>query len=181
MRAISELRSLPNLISISRLVLAAVFVVVDGTDARIVLVMAALATDYLDGWIARHVGPMTRVGAILDPFADRVFVLVGVSVFLFQGTLSTLEYFVMISRDLMTAVGFLVARAMPSLRPVAFHARFPGKLVTVLQLASFIGILIRPSAARPMILVVAVVSLWAIVDYTWMLHKARARRPLPSP
>ena len=135
----------------------------------------SLATDYLDGWIARQYGPMTRVGALLDPFADRVFVLVGVAMFLLEGTLSTFEYFVMISRDLMTAIGFLVARAMPSLRAVAFKARFPGKLVTVLQLASFLGLLVRPQAAEPMILVVAAVSVWAIVDYTWALHKARAK------
>lgn len=175
MRALTELRSLPNLISISRLALAAAFVVIERTDTRIVFVMVALATDYLDGWIARQFGPMTRTGALLDPFADRVFVLVGVSTFLFEGTISTWEYFVMISRDLMTAVGFLVARAMPSLRAVAFQARFPGKLVTVLQLATFIAILIDPRAAKPTILVVAAVSIWAVVDYTWMLHKARAR------
>lgn len=175
MRALTELRSLPNLISISRLALAVAFVVVERTDARIILVMVALGTDYLDGWIARQYGPMTRTGALLDPFADRVFVLVGVSVFLFEGTISTWEYFVMISRDLMTAVGFLVARAMPSLRAVAFQARFPGKLVTVLQLATFIAILINPRAAQPTIFVVAVVSVWAVVDYTWVLHKARAR------
>ena len=175
MRALSELRSLPNLISTSRLVLAGAFVVIERPDARIVLVMIALATDYLDGWIARQFGPMTRVGALLDPFADRVFVLVGVSVFLFEGLIHTWEYFVMISRDLMTAIGFLVARAVPSLRAVAFHARFPGKLVTVLQLVTFVAILINPGAAAPMILVVAAVSLWAILDYTWMLHRARAR------
>jgi cardiolipin synthase (CMP-forming) len=175
MRALSELRTLPNLLSISRLALAAAFVLVDRADLRIVLVMLALASDYLDGWIARQFGPMTRMGALLDPFTDRVFALVGVSVFLFEGLLSTWQYFVMISRDLMTAVGFLVARAMPSLRGVAFQARFPGKLVTVFQLATFIGILIRPRAAEPMILLVAAVSLWAVVDYTWMLHKARAR------
>jgi CDP-diacylglycerol---glycerol-3-phosphate 3-phosphatidyltransferase len=175
MRALTELRSLPNLISISRLALAAAFVVIDSADVRIVLVMLALATDYLDGWIARQFGPITRVGVMLDPFADRVFVLVGVSVFLFEGTIATWEYFVMISRDLMTAIGFLVARAMPSLRSVAFQPRFAGKLVTVLQLATFIAILIRPRAADPMILVVLAVSIWAIIDYTWALHRARAR------
>ena len=175
MRALYELRSLPNLISMSRLVLAAAFVVVAQPDIRIILVMIALATDYLDGWLARRARSMTRTGALLDPFADRVFVLVGVSVFLFEGTLSTPEYFIMISRDLMTAVGFLVARTVPSLRPVAFHARFPGKLVTVLQLATFIAILIRPASATPMLWVVAVASLWAILDYTWALHRARVR------
>jgi cardiolipin synthase (CMP-forming) len=175
MRALSELRTLPNLLSISRLALAAAFVLSDRADIRIVLVMVALATDYLDGFIARQFGPMTRMGALLDPFTDRVFALVGVSTLLFEGTINTWQYFVMISRDLMTAVGFLVARAMPSLRGVAFQARFPGKLVTVLQLATFIALLIRPSAATPMIVVVGLVSLWAIADYTWMLHKARAR------
>jgi phosphatidylglycerophosphate synthase len=175
MRALSELRTLPNLLSISRLALAAAFVLSDRADVRIVLVMVALATDYLDGFIARQFGPMTRMGALLDPFTDRVFALVGVSTLLFEGTINTWQYFVMISRDLMTAVGFLVARAMPSLRGVAFQARFPGKLVTVLQLATFIALLIRPSAATPMIAVVGLVSLWAIADYTWMLHKARAR------
>lgn len=175
MRALSELRSLPNLVSISRLALAAVFVVVDQADVRIVLVMLALGTDYLDGWIARHLGPMTRVGALLDAFADRVFALVAVSVLLFNGALTTLGYFVMISRDLMTAIGFLVARIVPSLRPVAFQARFPGKLVTVLQLATCIAVLIKPSAATPMLVVVAATSLWAIVDYTWALHRARTR------
>lgn len=175
MRALTELRSLPNLLSISRLALAAAFVLVAHPDVRIVLVMAALATDYLDGFIARHLGPMTRVGALLDPFADRVFALVGVAVFLFEGSLTTLGYFVMISRDLMTAVGFLVARIVPSLRGVVFQARFPGKLVTVLQLATFVAILIRPSSATPMLIVVAVTSFWAITDYTWMLYRARAR------
>lgn len=174
MRALTALRSLPNVISLSRLVLAAAFIAADANEARIVIVMVALATDYLDGWIARRSRSMTRAGALLDPFADRVFVLVGVAVFLFEGTLSTVGYFVMISRDLMTAVGFLVARAVPSLRPVAFHARFPGKLVTVLQLATFIAILIRPPAARPMIWVVAVASAWAIADYTWALWRARS-------
>ena len=174
MRA-AELRSVPNLLSISRLALAVAFVVARGADTRIVLVMLALTTDYLDGWIARQFGPMTRAGALLDPIADRVFVLVAVSVFLFEAELTTLEYFIMISRDVMTAVGFLVARIMPSLRAVAFQARLPGKLVTTLQLATFVAILIKPAAASPMIKVVGVVSLWAIIDYTWALNRARAR------
>jgi cardiolipin synthase (CMP-forming) len=176
MRALNELRSLPNLLSISRLVLAAAFVFTDRVDVRIVLVMVAMATDYLDGWVARQFGPMTRMGAMLDAIGDRVFVLVGVTVFLFEGLLTTWQYFIMISRDIMTAVGYVVARAiMPSLRAVAFQARFPGKVVTALQLMTFVALLIRPSASGPMILVIAAVSIWAVVDYTWMLHKERAR------
>ena len=175
MRALSELRSLPNLLSLSRLLLAAAFVAIERVDARVILVMLALATDYLDGWIARQFGPMTRMGALLDPITDRVFALVGVSVFLLEGTLSVVGYFVMIARDLMTAVGFLVARLMPSLRAVPFQARFAGKLVTVLQLGTFIVLLLRPTLATPLLVMIAIASLWAIVDYTWMLHRERQR------
>lgn len=176
MRALSELRSLPNLLSISRLALAAAFLFTDRLDARIVLVMVAGATDYLDGWVARQFGPMTRVGAMLDAVGDRFFVFFVICVFLFEGRISTREYFLMISRDVMTAVGFVVARGfMPSLKGVVFKARYPGKVVTVLQLMTFLVLLVRPSAANPMIWVIAVVSVWAIVDYTWMLHKARVR------
>lgn len=175
MRALSELRSLPNLLSLSRLLLAAAFVAFDRVDVRIILVMLALATDYLDGWIARQFGPMTRMGALLDPITDRVFALIGVSVFLSEGVLSVTGYFVMISRDIMTAVGFVVARTVPSLRGVAFRARFAGKLVTVLQLGTFIVLLLRPRAAQPLIVMIAIASAWAIADYTWMLYRERQR------
>jgi CDP-diacylglycerol--glycerol-3-phosphate 3-phosphatidyltransferase/cardiolipin synthase len=176
MRALSELRSLPNLLSISRLALAAAFLFTERVDARIVLVMVAGATDYLDGWIARQFGPVTRFGAMLDAVGDRFFVFFVICVFLFEGRITTWEYFLMISRDIMTAVGFVTARAiMPSLKGVVFKARYPGKVVTVLQLMTFLVLLVRPRAADPMIWVIAVVSLWAIVDYTWMLHKSRVR------
>lgn len=175
MRALAELRTIPNLLSVSRLVLAGIFIAVERSDVRLVLVVLALASDYLDGFIARQFGPMTKFGALLDPITDRVFALVGVGVFLFEGRLAVWEYFVMIARDIMTAVGFLVARAMSSLRAVTFRARFAGKLVTVFQLATFIVLLLRPSAATPLVLLVGLASLWAIIDYTWMLHRERAR------
>src|SRR5688500_8759517 len=125
MRALNELRSLPNLLSISRLALGAAFVFVESVEVRIILVMVAMATDYLDGWIARQFGPMTKTGAMLDAVGDRFFVFLSVCAFLFEGLITTWQYFIMISRDIMTAVGFVTARwIMPSLRAVPFKARF---------------------------------------------------------
>src|SRR5580658_8317279 len=126
MGARAGFRSLPNVLSSSRVLLAAGFVAAESADARIGLVGLAALTDVLDGWLARRGNWISRSGALLDPIADRVFVLVAVSTFLFTGTLSTTGYFIMISRDLMTAVGFLVARAVPWLRPVQFKARLAG-------------------------------------------------------
>jgi hypothetical protein len=77
------------------------------------------------------------------------------------------------SRDLATAVGFLVVRAVPWLRGVKLAARFPGKVVTVLQLAVLVAVLAYPAAVPWLIAAVAITSVWAIADYTLMLWRAR--------
>ena len=171
----NTLGRLPNLLSCSRLVLAAGFVASPGTDARVGLIGVAALTDFLDGWLARRVHATSRWGAMLDPIADRVFVLTVVGTFLFLGTLSTAAYFVLITRDLATAIGFLVARIIPWLRPVEFKARVLGKIVTVLQLFTLAAVLAAPRIVTTLLVCVAVASVAAIADYTLALWRARAR------
>lgn len=167
--------TIPNILSASRLVLAAGFVAAGANEARVGLIGAAAITDFLDGWLARRVKATSRWGALLDPIADRVFVLTAVGTFLFTGALSTGAYFVLIMRDLATAVGFLVARTIPWLRPVQFTARGLGKVVTVLQLFALAAVLALPAAVTPLLGAVAIVSVLAIADYTLALWRARAR------
>src|SRR3954468_8271851 len=170
-----SLRSIPNVVSLSRVILAAAFVVARNGDTRIWIVLAAAVTDMLDGWLARRAGLVTRFGALVDPFADRVFVLVAVATFVYEGTMTTREYFVMISRDLMTAIGFLVARVISWLRPVEFRARWSGKAVTALQMVTFVAILKFPGYVSPLIWIVGLLSLYSVIDYTLALYRARVR------
>lgn len=167
------LGSLPNLLSCSRLVLAAGFVATGGAEVRVGLIGVAAMTDFLDGWLARRVHATSRWGALLDPLADRVFVLTVVGTFLFAGLLSTSAYFVLLSRDIATAIGFLVARVIPWLRPVEFKARILGKVVTVLQLFTLAAILVAPTAVPLLLAAVGMTSLLAIADYTLALWRAR--------
>ena len=167
--------SLPNVVSMSRVVLAAGFVGARGAEERLALIGVASVTDFLDGWLARRRNAATRWGALIDPIADRIFVLTAVSAFLLSGELTTWQYFVLLSRDIMTAVGFLVARLVPWLRPVEFKARYLGKVVTTLQLATFIAILAYPDLVTFLVLLVGIASAAAIVDYTYALWQARAR------
>ncbi|MDE3126868.1 MAG: CDP-alcohol phosphatidyltransferase family protein [Gemmatimonadota bacterium] len=175
MHARRGLRQVPNWISFSRLVMAGAFVASDNPPARIVLVVVAAITDFLDGYIARRAEITSRWGALLDAIADRVFVLVAVSAFLFEGRLDTAGYFVLLSRDLMTAVGFLVARIIPWLRPVKFRSRPAGKFVTVLQFLTFITIMVRPTWVTALLGAVLATSCWAVIDYTLALWRERAR------
>ncbi len=140
------LGTIPNLISVSRVALAAGFVASSATELRVGIIGAAAITDFLDGWIARRARVTSRWGAMIDPIADRFFVLTVVATMLFTGMISTGAYFVLISRDLATAVGFLVAKIIPWLRGVTFQARMSGKVVTVLQLITLVSVLVLPVA-----------------------------------
>lgn len=169
------LLTVPNSVSLSRLVLAFAFVLVTDTRDRVALILAAGATDFLDGWIARHRNSETRSGALIDPFADRVFVLAAVSAYLVHDILSTTQYFIFLSRDLMTALGFLVAKLVPRLKPVEFKARMLGKIVTFVQLAALLGVILVPRYTDWLIWLIGILSAAAIADYTLALWRARTR------
>lgn len=74
-----ELFTVPNLLSAIRILLVPVFlwlVLVPEADViAIGVLMLSGLTDYLDGKIARATGKTTRLGAILDPVADRLYIL----------------------------------------------------------------------------------------------------------
>ncbi|HZK77646.1 MAG TPA: CDP-alcohol phosphatidyltransferase family protein [Gemmatimonadaceae bacterium] len=168
-----RLFTLPNSISLSRLLLAFAFVVIDGPWQRMVLILSAATTDFLDGWLARRGNSSTVAGAIIDPFADRVFVLAAVSAYLIDGRITTGQFFIFLSRDMATAVGFIVARFIPGLTASAFQARLLGKTVTVFQLALLLAALYWASAVQPLILIIGALSAVSIVDYTVALERAR--------
>lgn len=165
--------TLPNGISASRLLLALAFVVSGDRGYRFTLILAAAATDFLDGWFARRGNSSSVAGALIDPIADRVFVLVAVSSYLAEGLLTTGQYFIFLSRDIATAVGFIVARFIPGLTAAAFQARLLGKTVTALQLALLLVVLVAPRFVQPLILIIGALSAVSIVDYTVALERAR--------
>lgn len=79
-------RQIPNQLTIGRLVLAAVFFVVlnlyrfpDGSTwavpMSILLFLIAVATDALDGYLARKWKVESTFGRIMDPFCDKVLIL----------------------------------------------------------------------------------------------------------
>jgi CDP-diacylglycerol---glycerol-3-phosphate 3-phosphatidyltransferase len=72
--------NLPNSITLSRLVLTAVFVAGSAFEstaghwiALVSFVIAAIS-DFVDGWLARKMGLVTPMGKLLDPLADKILV-----------------------------------------------------------------------------------------------------------
>jgi CDP-diacylglycerol---glycerol-3-phosphate 3-phosphatidyltransferase len=84
--------NLPNLITVSRLVLAFVLfgMIYHGglwLSATAVFVVAA-ATDAVDGYLARRYGMVTTLGRILDPFVDKI-IICGAFIFLLEKSVAT--------------------------------------------------------------------------------------------
>lgn len=165
--------NLPNSISLSRLLLAFLFVAIDGTWQRVALVLIAGFTDVLDGWVARRSQTASVAGALIDPIADRVFVLSAVTAYLIEGQLSSGQFFLFLARDIATAIGFIVARFIPGLTAASFRARPIGKAVTVLQLGTLLAVLVAPESVQPLVVLIGVLSIVSIVDYTLALERAR--------
>ena len=95
--------------------------------------------------------------------------------FLADGAISARDYLVVLSRDIMTVIGFFVATVTPGLKASMFKARLSGKIVTVLQLLVLLLLLVRPAALPALIPLLALTSAWAVADYTLMLHRTRVR------
>jgi len=77
-KLLGALTTPPNLVTLSRLALiGAAFVAASLGAARLALLLGASAgsTDYVDGWLARRTGRVTRLGEILDSFCDTVLEL----------------------------------------------------------------------------------------------------------
>jgi CDP-diacylglycerol---glycerol-3-phosphate 3-phosphatidyltransferase len=169
------LLTLPNTVSLSRVVLALAFVLVSEPWDRIALIAVAGFTDFIDGWLARHEKSESTAGALIDPLADRIFVFVAISTYLLEGLLSTGQYFIFLTRDLATAAGFIVAKIIPTLRPAVFRARMLGKIVTVVQLITLVVIIVMPELTNFLILSIGLISAASIVDYSFALWRGRTR------
>ena len=102
---------LANGLTVLRILLIPVFVtlLVDRKPGWALLVFAAAAlTDLLDGWVARYQGMESRLGAFLDPMADKLLLTVAFVTLTYLKTLPFWITAVVITRDAMLVVGALI-------------------------------------------------------------------------
>ena len=165
-------RYLPNLVSALRFPLAALFVVLDGRVARLVLVAIAAASDWADGRLARATGTTSRVGEWLDPVADKVFMVVAIVALTLQTGVPLWVLPLLLLRDIGVVLGAAVLAVLG--RPAAVPARRTGKWVTWLQFLAVGIIAVRPSAAPLVAPPLALLGALALRDYVRVVFGATA-------
>jgi cardiolipin synthase len=109
----SRILTIPNLLSLIRLGMVPVFLVfiIVGADfaALIVLVISSV-TDYLDGIIARKFKQVSRLGQLLDPAADRLFIFAALVGLCVRDIIPLWLVVIIVGRDFMLAVlGIILA------------------------------------------------------------------------
>ncbi len=138
------LKHLPNLITVLRILLIPVFVslLIRGHDkyALVVLVAAGLS-DALDGFIARTWDLKTKMGAYLDPIADK---LLFVSSFVTLAVLKMIPVWVaavIVGRDVLIGVTALVLMNFIDIHKYNIRPSVLGKTATVLQVLTILVVL----------------------------------------
>ncbi|HET7789254.1 MAG TPA: CDP-alcohol phosphatidyltransferase family protein [Gemmatimonadales bacterium] len=160
-----------DLLTALRLPLAAAFPFVARPLWQLAIVGAAAASDVLDGMFARRYGG-SRTGAVLDPIADKVFMVAAFLAVARGGLLAPYEIVAVLLRDVVAALGF--AGTWLFARPVALPARAGGKAVTVCQVLTLVACIATSPLARPLAWATGAISVYALWDYGRAAAHARA-------
>jgi cardiolipin synthase len=106
--------TVPNILSFLRLAMVPVFfvLVVVGQDLiALVVIVVSTVTDYLDGVIARRWNQITRLGQLIDPAADRLFIFASVIALAVRGAVPWWLVIVLVGRDVfILGLGIVLAR-----------------------------------------------------------------------
>lgn len=130
--------NLPNLLSLTRILLVPFLVVVlltkfDGKEfVGLGVFLVAAATDLLDGFIARRRRQVTRLGKLLDPAADKILISAAFISLVQVGEVPAWMVVVIVARDF--AVSAL--RSVAAAERLVIAAGPSGKVKTVLEVVA---------------------------------------------
>lgn len=168
--------SLPNLITIGRLLLTPVTIVmIEQRDwrAAFALFVIGSVSDAVDGWLAKTYRLQSDLGAMLDPIADKALI---VSVYVTLGVVGALPAWLVImivSRDLMIVGGMVISWLLS--HPMAIHPHLVSKATTAVQLLLAAVVLARaafglePLLIEPLLIaLVAALTMASASVYLWL-------------
>lgn len=184
--------TLPNVISLVRLAGIPLFLwLVIGPEAD-VLALVVLTTagfsDWLDGFLARRLNQMSKLGEILDPVADRLYILAAVIGLLYREIVPEWVAILLVLREVF--LGCLV----PFLRTRGYSAlpvHYLGKAATAALLYSFPMLFLGDGEGSVATLAnvfgwaFAIWGIglywWAGLLYAWQVHKLMADQDRRAP
>jgi CDP-diacylglycerol--glycerol-3-phosphate 3-phosphatidyltransferase len=171
----------PNALTISRIALVPVLAISlakGNMDLALAVFLAGMATDVLDGHIARTRGPITDFGKLMDPIADKLFVGTAFVSLAALGFLEVAIVAVILSREV--AVSGL--RWVAKNRGVVISADGFGKAKTGLQVLTIATLMYvaEPLAAGPQLLVALTTAVTIMSGMSYFISYAASNRAEPA-
>lgn len=171
--------TIPNLLTWSRIIMIPVFVVVyylpfswSGLVAAVIFALAGV-TDWVDGYLARKWGQMTKMGAFLDPVADKLMVATALVVLVeVHGNFwMSVPAAVIIGREITISA---LREWMAELgKRASVAVSFVGKIKTTFQMIAITGLIANPPngeswvvwLAYLLLYIATVLTLWSMLVY----------------
>ncbi|SDP11337.1 CDP-diacylglycerol--glycerol-3-phosphate 3-phosphatidyltransferase [Nakamurella panacisegetis] len=170
--ASNRIWTIPNLLSFLRLLGVPLFLWLllthpphDGW-ALVVLAVSAV-TDWADGKLARLLGQYSKLGELLDPAADRLYIFATLVAFVIRGFIPWWVAALIIGRDLVLAVGLRVVRRHGY---QALPVHYLGKAATFCLLYAFPLLLLAQGGswiARIALPFGIAFTIWGMLLYLW--------------
>jgi cardiolipin synthase len=168
-RAGGAVVTIPNLISFARLLGVPLFLylllVAEADIAAVVVLAVGGTSDWVDGYIARRLGQVSRLGELLDPLADRLYILATLVGFTVRDVVPWQFTVALLAREVMLGVCLGVLRRH-GYGPPPVH--YVGKTATFVLLAAFPLLLL--AAAVPAAADVAGATGWGLAWWGLVLY-----------
>ena len=178
--------NLPNILSLSRILLVPILVVVLLTELEgrefigLGVFLLAAFTDFLDGFIARRRALVTRLGQLLDPAADKILTSAAFISLVGLGLAPAWMVVFIVAREFAVSV----LRSVAALQNRAISASVAGKLKTIVQIIAISLTIVSNQLGSFQQLVpisqwaALVVTLYSGAEYFVKLGKSVVQEPL---
>ena len=160
--------NIANKITILRIILIPIFLFVllsnitNNLMIALVLFLVASFTDFLDGYLARKLDLVTKLGKFMDPLADKLLVISAMLAFVEIGLLPSWVAFIIVSRELIISV----FRAIAASEGVVIAASWWGKLKTNSQIIMIIILLLNNYIPESVVIYLNFLSIAAATIFT---------------
>ena len=163
------MKNLPNILTIFRIIsLPVLILMILSSDQKfnfyaVLLFVAISASDFFDGYLARKMSIESSFGKMLDPIADKLFIITVIICLMINGTivnLSLIPGFLIICREIF--VSGLREHYSAANSNAVINVSNLGKIKTAIQMLSLFLILLAPLSSQFSILLMnaGIVALW---------------------
>ena len=136
----------------------------------LIVFIVCVATDALDGFVARMTKSQTKLGTVLDPVADKLLLVSAMIILSTQlNGLPTVPIWVpvvIIGRDIILSLGILIIHFLAP-QALVIRPSILGKVATSLQMVTVIGILVPFSCVRVLWCTAGILTFVTAIEYIY--------------